>query len=73
MTTCMNTNTPSTSRVQPSESRQRTTQPCPACGCPSPVAVVTLPSGRRVRIEACAVCGRQDVRPVRGIAELPLA
>ena len=36
---------------------------CPACGLPAPAAVAVLPSGRRVLIEACAVCGRQEATP----------
>jgi len=39
-------------------------RPCPACGMPSPAALVLLPSGRRALIEACAVCGRQAAVPV---------
>ena len=37
---------------------------CPACGTPAPAAVVVLPSGRRALIEACAICGRQEARPI---------
>lgn len=39
-------------------------QTCPACGMPAPAALVVLPSGRRALIEACAICGRQEVTPM---------
>jgi len=50
---------------RPSPSRRLPSRPCPTCGLPSAAALVTLPSGRRALIEACAVCGRQHVSPAR--------
>ena len=37
---------------------------CPGCGMPAPAVVAVLPSGRRALIEACAICGRQEVTPL---------
>ena len=37
---------------------------CPACGMPAPAVLAVLPSGRRVLVEACAICGRQAAAPV---------
>lgn len=38
--------------------------PCPNCGMPAPSAIAELPSGRKLLIEACAICGRQEATPV---------
>ena len=37
---------------------------CPTCGMPAPALLAVLPSGRRVLVEACAICGRQEATPV---------
>ena len=39
-------------------------RPCPVCGTPAPSMLAVLPSGRQAIIGACAVCGRQDAKPV---------
>ena len=38
-------------------------RPCPGCGTLAAALLATLPSGRRALIEACAICGRQEVTP----------
>ena len=52
--------------VSPSKSNQvrLPDRPCPACGTPSPAMLATLPSGRRAVVEACAICGRQEVSAI---------
>ena len=47
-----------------SQSQRLPDHRCPACGMPAPALLATLPSGRRVLVEACAVCGRQNVAVV---------
>jgi len=39
-------------------------RPCPVCGVPAAAMLATLPSGRKVLVEACAICGRQEAAPV---------
>jgi transcription elongation factor Elf1 len=46
---------------------------CPACGMPAPALLATLPSGRRVLVEACAICGLQQTTPVNGMPPAPMA
>jgi len=48
----------------PATSRRLPDGPCPSCGALAARAVAYLPSGRRALIEACAICGRQNVSPV---------
>ena len=42
---------------------------CSACGMPAPAMLAVLPSGRRVLVEACAICGRQEATPMDAAAD----
>ena len=57
----MNNSTMSASTASPARLPKHT---CPACGMAAPAVLAVLPSGRKVVVEACAICGHQQVMPV---------